>query len=121
MSASGQKQTLWGARQMSALGQKQTLVSNGQNDLIRAHDSWRRPRSIDDRGFRPVAADKERELTRLRRRQPIGALVICWRVGLHVDRQRAVSIVPQRLGLGANRVALDLVGLEEVLRVVESQ
>lgn len=64
------------------------------------------PRSVHDRCLGPVGAHVERDVTILRRRQPVRALV--WagrRVGLHIDRQRAVSIELQPFVLRADGVS----------------
>src|SRR5262245_18313093 len=98
---------------MSALGQKQTSLY--------ALSGRRRPRPVGDLYLRPIRPHEEREVGALWRWQPVGALRLRRWIGLHIDRERSVGIVFQRLALGAERIAPDLVRIEKVILVVERQ
>src|SRR5688572_12895166 len=53
----------------------------------------RRPCALHDGGLWPIGPNVEGEIIALRRRKPIRALGIGWRIGLYIDRQRAVGVL----------------------------
>src|SRR5262245_8928924 len=91
---------------------------------LNAHSSggtyhcWWRPRATKDGRFRPLGAHEQREVGALWCRQPVCALRFGRRIALHVEYQRPVRVVLQRLVLCAKRVALEIVRRKEVMLVV---
>src|SRR5262245_33155621 len=98
---------------MSALGQKRTSLST-------LHGWWR-PRPVGDFYLRPVRAHVKREISVLRGWQPIAALRLGRRIALHINRERTVGIVFQRLVFRSRRIPPDVVRCEEVILVVKSE
>src|SRR5262249_52161083 len=81
---------------------------------------WRgRPRAIGYFNFRPVRSHEEGKISVLGGREPVTAFPLRRRISLHVDRQRSIIVILERLALSSHRVALDVVGRKEVMLVVE--
>src|SRR5262245_51119475 len=76
------------------------------------------PGAIEDGLFAPIGPDVERERA-LGRGEPVAGFVVARGGGPGVKRQRAVRVAQQGLVLGAERIAAEVVGVEEVLLVVE--
>ena len=68
----------------------------------------------------PIGADVEREAP-IRCGQPVGLLLAARRLRAGVKRERTVGVALEVLVLGAEREALEVVGVEEMLVVVQGQ
>src|SRR5262245_20925037 len=88
--------------------------------LVDDLDLRRLPGTVQDGLLAPVRADVERELA-FGRRQPVAFPVLARRLGAGVEGQRSVAVALQPLVLCAQREALEVVGVEEVVLVVERQ
>src|SRR5262245_56142564 len=84
------------------------------------HHRRRLPRAVEDAFLAPVGADVEREVS-VRRREPVGFLLAARRFRAGMERERTVGIALESLVLGAERVALEVVRMEQMLVVVQGQ
>jgi hypothetical protein len=87
-----------------------------RNLLVRLHDLRRLLGAIKDCLLAPAGPDVERE-TGARSRQPVALLVLAGRSGTRIERERAVGIALERLVLRSERVAFQIVRMEEVMLV----
>src|SRR5689334_20560679 len=83
-------------------------------------DPRRLPRTVENAFLAPIGADIEREVP-IRRRKPVRLLTAARRFRAGIQRQRTVGVALQVLVLGAERIALEVVGVEQVLVIVKCQ
>src|SRR5215470_18136536 len=78
----------------------------------------RLPRAVENRRLGPIRPDVEGECA-VGCGQPVALLVLAGGLGPDVEGERAVRVRFEALALGAQRVAIQRVRVEEVVRVVE--
>src|SRR5262245_39798696 len=99
---------------------KCTAKAGGPNSVSYFPNDRRLPRAVEDAFFAPVGADIEREMS-TRCRQPVRFLFRSRGLRSRVERERPVGVALEILVLGAERVAFDVVRMEEMLVVVQGQ
>ena len=88
-------------------GEARSLHDNSL--LFHFCDDGRGPSPVQCTFLGPIGSDVENEIL-LRRGKPVGAFVGIWRGGLNIDSERAVRCCDECFVLGADGIALDLVG-----------
>src|SRR5262245_19960816 len=100
-------------------GRPRVFVAISRSSGGGANDGWL-PGAVQDRLSAPIGSDVQGEMA-IRRRQPVGFLIGPGRLAADVEREGAVGAALERLVLRAERIALERVGMEEVLVVVEGE
>src|SRR5262245_18054325 len=93
------------------------LAADSGTSGFRLLHRWRHPRDVDDGIVGPVRTVIERELA-VRRGKPVACLVRSRRFRASIERQRTIAVVLERLVLGAQRIAVERVRMEEVVLIV---
>src|SRR5262245_61816629 len=83
-------------------------------------DDRRLPRAVEDALLAPIGPDIEREVS-VWGREPVRGLVRSRRRRTGIERERAIGVALEGLVLGAKRIALEVVRMEEMLVVVQGQ
>src|SRR5262245_41716185 len=100
---------------MSAMGQKRTCRASRNFT-----DDRRLPRTVKNALFAPISADVEREAS-IRRGEPVRFLAATRRFRGSIERERTVGVAFEVLVLSAERVALEVVHVKQMLVVVQRQ
>ena len=83
-------------------------------------DLWRKPCTVKDCFVGPIGPHVERERA-IRSRQPVALPILAGRFSASIQRQRTVGVVLECLILGAKRIALQRVWIEQMEVVVQGE
>jgi hypothetical protein len=105
---------------MRLQGRRRVARGGGPKYSARLHDLWRLPGAIENRLLAPIGADVEREVA-VWSGEPVALLVLARGFCARIKRERAVGISLERPVLRPERIALQIIWMEEVLGVVQRQ